>query len=218
MKEYFYAKISEKFGPFSLEELRYENITPQTLIWFEGLPSWQYAVDIEEIQPIFHPEEQEETEQLDIVEQVGSEEQVTLETPVIEQRSTSSITYSERTFNKDSLQSSIIDNYGMYKRLISFKGRIRRLEWWVTIILMNIVNGIFVGVLESSNNEPLKFVLILIYLFAFWVFIAQAAKRCHDRGNSGFIMLFPLYWLWMAFGDSDVGPNEYGTNPKGRNF
>ena len=45
--------------------------------------------------------------------------------------------------------------------------------------------------------------------------IAQGAKRCHDRGNSGWCQLIPLYGLFMVFGGSDHGENKYGPNPKG---
>ena len=47
-----------------------------------------------------------------------------------------------------------------------------------------------------------------------WFYIAQGAKRCHDRGNSGWYQIIPFYSLWMLFGNSDVGENEYGPRPK----
>lgn len=48
-----------------------------------------------------------------------------------------------------------------------------------------------------------------------WFLLAQGAKRCHDRGNSGWWQLIPFYYLWMFFADGEIGDNEYGTNPKG---
>lgn len=56
------------------------------------------------------------------------------------------------------------------------------------------------------------------YLFIipiYWFILAQGAKRCHDRGNSGWFQLIPFYGLWMLFGDSYFGNNKYGENPKG---
>ena len=32
-----------KFGPFSKEELKSQNIQPNTLVWFEGLTEWKCA-------------------------------------------------------------------------------------------------------------------------------------------------------------------------------
>jgi uncharacterized membrane protein YhaH (DUF805 family) len=48
--------------------------------------------------------------------------------------------------------------------------------------------------------------------------LAQGAKRCHDRGNSGIWQIIPFYGLWMLFADGDLGRNEYGANPKGLNY
>jgi uncharacterized membrane protein YhaH (DUF805 family) len=48
-----------------------------------------------------------------------------------------------------------------------------------------------------------------------WFFLAQGAKRCHDRGNSGWYLLIPFYFLWMLFADGEIGQNDFGPNPKG---
>ena len=52
-------------------------------------------------------------------------------------------------------------------------------------------------------------------ILGFYFLIAQGAKRCHDRGNTGWYQLIPFYGLWMLFGDGDIGTNNYGANPKG---
>ena len=57
--------------------------------------------------------------------------------------------------------------------------------------------------------------LFVLIIPIFYFFIAQGAKRCHDRNNSGWYQLIPFYALWMLFADSDDGVNEYGSNPKG---
>ena len=50
----------------------------------------------------------------------------------------------------------------------------------------------------------------------YWATV-QAIKRAHDRGASGWWILVPFYGLWLLFGDSVAGENEYGANPKGIN-
>ena len=53
MKKYFYSDGKEKHGPLSLEELKQESITKDTLIWFKGLEDWKVAYEIEELNEIF---------------------------------------------------------------------------------------------------------------------------------------------------------------------
>ena len=50
MKKYFYSDGNEKHGPLSLDELKQEKITNDTLIWFEGLDDWtkaKYVLELE---------------------------------------------------------------------------------------------------------------------------------------------------------------------------
>ncbi len=51
-----------------------------------------------------------------------------------------------------------------------------------------------------------------------WFFFAQGAKRCHDRNNSGWYQINPVYFLWMLLGDGDEYENDYGKDPKGRDL
>jgi uncharacterized membrane protein YhaH (DUF805 family) len=44
--------------------------------------------------------------------------------------------------------------------------------------------------------------------------LAQGAKRCHDRGNSGWYQLIPFYSLWMLFAEGDQQANSYGNPVK----
>jgi uncharacterized membrane protein YhaH (DUF805 family) len=101
----------------------------------------------------------------------------------------------------------------MFKNPFSFEGRIRRTEYGlsyifytVTILLISSVAGTI-----GKGGEYLNFAIIP----AIWFILAQGAKRCHDRGNSGWYLIIPFYVLWMLFADSQYGENEYGPNPKG---
>jgi uncharacterized membrane protein YhaH (DUF805 family) len=67
---------------------------------------------------------------------------------------------------------------------------------------------------SSGSSEGiliLYFIILVPYLWFLW---AQGAKRCHDRGNSGFFQLIPFYIFWMLFAEGDPEPNEYGNSPK----
>lgn len=53
MKQYFTYLNGEQTGPFTFEDLKTKNIYRDTLVWFEGLPDWQKAGTIEELNPLF---------------------------------------------------------------------------------------------------------------------------------------------------------------------
>lgn len=123
------------------------------------------------------------------------------------------------TFVNDSIDSNaatdVIDNRGMFKRVFSFKGRIRRLEYGLSYIFFLIWYVIFMSITEMRDpNLALALFAILSMVPAYWFLWAQGAKRCHDRGNSGWYQIIPFYIFVMFFGGSDEGTNEYGTNPK----
>jgi len=45
--------------------------------------------------------------------------------------------------------------------------------------------------------------------------IAVAVRRMHDVGKSGWFVLIPIYNLILALTPGQIGPNEYGPDPKG---
>ncbi len=53
MKKYYYSDGVEKYGPFSLEELKTYDIENDTLIWYEGMDDWKRAGDMPNISMLF---------------------------------------------------------------------------------------------------------------------------------------------------------------------
>ena len=53
MKQYYYSDGHQRFGPFTLEELRSKSISEDTLVWYEELDDWQKAGEIAELNPLF---------------------------------------------------------------------------------------------------------------------------------------------------------------------
>lgn len=100
----------------------------------------------------------------------------------------------------------------MFSNPFSFEGRIRRLEYGIS----NIIYGIIALVIEQivENNNGMEW-LYIAYIPMMWFIIAQNAKRCHDRGNSGWFQLIPLYGIWLLFAEGEAGSNRFGRNPKG---
>lgn len=105
----------------------------------------------------------------------------------------------------------------MFKNPFSFNGRIRRLEYGLSYLIYVFGSSILnLMIVESVPDEDVStFISIVCLLPFFWILIAQGAKRCHDRGNSGWYQVIPLYFFWMIFADGELGMNEYGPNPKG---
>jgi uncharacterized membrane protein YhaH (DUF805 family) len=100
----------------------------------------------------------------------------------------------------------------MFQNPFSFNGRIRRTEYGISCLIYGITIFIL-NVIEQKDGSSAITIIGLIAIL--WFIFAQAAKRCHDRGNSGWYQLIPFYGFWMLFADSDKGINEYGLNPKG---
>lgn len=109
----------------------------------------------------------------------------------------------------------------MFKAPFSFSGRIRRLEYrlsyiifyaylFIVVIVTQLIRG-----QDQSDIALTQLVLLCLCIPAYWFLLAQGAKRCHDRGNSGWYQIIPFYVFLMVFADGFPGPNEYGYNPKG---
>lgn len=194
MKKYFYSDGNEKHGPVSLDELKQENITNDTLIWFQGLNEWTPAKNLDEMRPIL------ELIPPPITILENEPEVIKQEEAPIEK---------EKPEKQD--KSAPINNKEMFSRPFSFEGRIRRTEFGVSFIIYFIAIS-FVNFVVDSGEAP---IIGFAYIPLLWFLWAQGAKRCHDRGNSGWFQIIPFYVLWMLFAEGEQGINEYGTNPKG---
>lgn len=101
----------------------------------------------------------------------------------------------------------------MFKNAFSFNGRIRRLEFGISyLIYLAVIYGVM-GVVYAMPD--IGTFLMVLYIPLAWFLLAQGAKRCHDRDNSGWYQIIPFYMLWMLFADGFPGKNQYGLNPKG---
>ena len=98
----------------------------------------------------------------------------------------------------------VIVNKNMFSSPFSFDGRIRRTEYGLSFIIYIIAYSILIELVQTSS------IFGLGYIPLFWFLLAQGAKRCHDRGNSGWYQIIPFYVLWMFFAEGDEVQNEYG--------
>lgn len=103
----------------------------------------------------------------------------------------------------------------MFKEPFSFEGRIRRLEYGLSFIIRFVLTSI-IGFLFHRGGEGGIIIFCVLYAPIYWFVLAQAVKRSHDIGNSGWWILVPFYGIWLLFADGDVGDNKYGEDPKRR--
>lgn len=96
----------------------------------------------------------------------------------------------------------------MFQATFSFDGRIRRTEYGISLIVYLAAYFILIGLSKSASLFGLAYIPLL------WFLWAQGAKRCHDRGNSGWYQIIPFYVFWLLFADGDLGENEFGSSPK----
>lgn len=109
-----------------------------------------------------------------------------------------------------------VNKQKMFSHPFSFHGRIRRLEYGLSVIIIY-AYCFLIQILVDINPESAGILALLTIVPLYWFMWAQGAKRCHDRGNSGWYQIIPFYGLWMLFGDGDECENDYGFDPKGRN-
>lgn len=109
-----------------------------------------------------------------------------------------------------------VEKQRMFAHPFSFHGRIRRSEYGLSYIIY-LVWYSFASVFSEGDGAGAIIYLITLVPFL-WFILAQGCKRCHDRNNSGWYQIIPFYGLWMLFADGDIGENDYGPNPKGKNW
>lgn len=190
MRMYFYSNGQDKDGPITLEDLKQKDLKPKTLIWHEGLDDWKEAQNIEELREIFE-----------------------LSPPSLEIETNSLVSTDKQTEEEDLSQTSKtvhVKKQRMFSNPFSFDGRIRRMEYGISIIFYFVTVTILNIVIKSGEFPMLGIVYIPLLIFI-W---AQGAKRCHDLGNSGWHQVIPFYVFWMIFQKPQSDINEYGRNPK----
>ena len=103
---------------------------------------------------------------------------------------------------------------GMFKHIFSFEGRIRRLEYGLTCLVLDLFFLPMGLISEDDISSVFAIVWLLLLIPVLWILYAQGAKRSHDIGQSGWWQLFPYYGL-LLFEEGESGMNQYGDNPKG---
>ena len=114
--------------------------------------------------------------------------------------------------------------FAALKKYAVFSGRARRKEYWM-FFLFNIIIGLGLGLIEGiAGIAPESDASVLGGIYGLAVLIpsfAVSVRRLHDTNRTGwwlFISLVPLIGAIVLIvfmtGDSQLGENQYGPNPK----
>jgi len=99
----------------------------------------------------------------------------------------------------------------MFANPFSFQGRIRRTELGLTYIIFLT----YLIILAPIASDPVASIFGLAFIPLIWFVWAQGAKRAHDLGHSGWMILIPIYNPFLLmFKEGQPSINEYGANPK----
>ena len=84
--------------------------------------------------------------------------------------------------------------------LFSFEGRINRLQFWFSMLLVNIIPliGLLIDIRNKGTFGNFYLIGVIIILLPS---IAINVKRCHDRNRSGWfylVGLIPLVNIWYV--------------------
>jgi uncharacterized membrane protein YhaH (DUF805 family) len=121
----------------------------------------------------------------------------------------------------------------MKSLLFSFQGRANRAKFWLVNVGLIVVEAIVFGVAGGAamtSGDPsaamasmgvMGIVCLLVFIVLFWIGLAIAVKRWHDRGKSGWWVLIALvpvigglwYLIECGFLKGTTGANDYGADP-----
>lgn len=198
MKEFYLSKDQiTREGPFKIEQLETKLIDKESLVWFEGLEEWKKASEIKDLDYIT------KKKSLVLKKQIKSK-------PI--KSKPKQKTSPKAKYNSVTHASSNDKEYKIFSNVFSKKGRIGRLEYFISYLTYYFVYGMYVTLIETAESISYILFLSISFWIATYIIIVQGAKRCHDRGNSGFYQLIPFYFLFMLFGKGEDVKNKYGSS------
>jgi uncharacterized membrane protein YhaH (DUF805 family) len=103
----------------------------------------------------------------------------------------------------------------------SFRGRVGRLQFWFTSLILFGILIVLKVVGKSTGAGPGALILLVLMLPIIWVSLAVGVKRWHDRDKSGWwtlINLVPIVGsIWAlvenGFLKGTSGENRFGADP-----
>ena len=100
----------------------------------------------------------------------------------------------------------------MFSSPFSFEGRIKRLEYGLSLLAGLIGLYVSFAIMRRAGRVGALTGLSL-WAGVMWFLLAQGAKRCHDLGKSGWWQCVPLYVVTMLIEPGELLRNDYDVRP-----
>ena len=198
--KYFIANNGQQSGPFELQDLVANGLTPNSLVWHDGMAGWQQATSVPEVAQLLMPQQPQYQQQ---PYQQPPYQQQYQQQPYQQQP------YQQQPYQQQPYSANATMGFGeaikvCFNKYADFSGRASRAEFWWFYLFTFLVSLISCGV------------ACLVFLIPQY---AVGARRLHDTGRSGWLQLLGLvpfvgliliYW-WVLEGDQ--GTNQYGGKP-----
>ncbi len=108
----------------------------------------------------------------------------------------------------------------------NFEGRARRKEFWTFVLFVFLISAalniaaLILSFISGALAGIIYFVAGIVSLGLLIPNLAVGVRRLHDTSNPtwyivlAFIPLVNFYFLYLMIKEGDVGPNEFGPDPK----
>lgn len=149
MAQYYLVKDGQRVGPFELEQLAQQELTPETLAWTEGMANWEPAGTIPALASIFAPKP------------APAPQPAPAPAPQPVQQAAPQTQYQQPQYQQP-YQMPLTNGYEAkpqlgfmeavkicLKKYFDFSGRARRSEYWWFMLAIWIINTILNGTLYS---------------------------------------------------------------------
>ena len=212
--KYFIANNGQQSGPFELQDLVANGLTPNSLVWHDGMAGWQQATSVPEVAQLLMPQQPQYQQQpyqqppyQQQYQQQPYQQQPYQQQPYQQQYQQQP--YQQQPYQQQPYSANATMGFGeaikvCFNKYADFSGRASRAEFWWFYLFTFLVSLISCGV------------ACLVFLIPQY---AVGARRLHDTGRSGWLQLLGLvpfvgliliYW-WVLEGDQ--GTNQYGGKP-----
>jgi len=203
MEKFYIMVDGQQDGPFTKQEIISKGFSNDSYIYNKNLGSWKKISEVLDLSSTNDEKPAIETTKTNTVQS----NQFQSSAEGLSEGQTKN-NFSNQAKSQVLNQASDNKKQNMFANPFSFDGRIRRMEYGISMI----IQGVLLQIISEIVIETPAISILIIPII--WFGLSQSAKRCHDLGNSGWWQIIPFYGFWLLFQEGKPGSNEYGNNPK----